>query len=303
MAIKNILITGSNGLLGQKLVHKLASNPNFNLLATSLGKNRISKINKFAYSELDITSKRAVQELFLSFKPDIVINTAAKTNVDACEKDKINCDKLNVDAVKHLIQACKQHNTMLIQLSTDFVFDGENGPYKEEDKPNPLSYYGKSKLKAEELIQKSNLINWAIVRTIIIYGTAENMSRTNVVLWAKSALEKGESIRVVNDQYRAPTLAEDLADACITIAEKKACGIFHVSGKETMSILQLVRKVADYYGLNKNAVHAIKSNQLNQAAKRPPVTGFVLYKAINTLGYKPHSFDEGLQIMDEQLNN
>jgi dTDP-4-dehydrorhamnose reductase len=127
------------------------------------------------------------------------------------------------------------------------------------------------------------------------------MSRSNVVLWAKSALEKGDKINVVDDQFRSPTLAEDLAMGCFLIAEKEATGIYNLSGKDTMSILELVQTVADFYGLDKSLINPIKSNTLNQPAKRPPITGFILDKAKNELGYNPHSFLEGLQILDSQL--
>jgi dTDP-4-dehydrorhamnose reductase len=149
-------------------------------------------------------------------------------------------------------------------------------------------------------LQKSN-ISWAILRTIIVYGIVDNMSRSNVVLWAKGALEKGQPINVVDDQFRSPTLAEDLADACISASDKSAKGIFHVSGKDIMSILELVYRVADFWKLDKSIVKPIKSDTLNQAAKRPPRTGFILNKAYRELDYKPHSFEEGLKILDEQL--
>ncbi|OFY93109.1 MAG: NAD(P)-dependent oxidoreductase, partial [Bacteroidetes bacterium RIFCSPLOWO2_12_FULL_31_6] len=199
-----------------------------------------------------------------------------------------------------LIDASGNYQTHLIHLSTDFVFDGENGPYKEEDKPNPLSYYGESKYEAEKLVQQSN-IKWSIVRTIIVYGVVEDMSRSNIVLWAKQALEKGNPLNIVNDQFRMPTLAEDLAQACWLIAEKSATGIYHICGKDLMNILELVNRVADFYGYDKTIISPIASTSLNQAAKRPPKTGFVLDKAIKELEYSPCSFEEGLGVVTEQL--
>tara|TARA_R110001592_G_scaffold58067_6_gene176309 strand:+ start:3726 stop:4628 length:903 start_codon:yes stop_codon:yes gene_type:complete len=295
-----ILITGSNGLLGQKLVKLLANKEGIELLATSKGNNRISNQSGYIYKSLDITNQLEVEAIFDEFKPDTVINTAAMTNVDACESDKELCWDLNVNAVKYMIAASKKHNTHLIHLSTDFVFDGEAGPYKETDEPSPLSYYGKSKYEAEKLLQASN-IKWAIARTIIVYGVAENMSRSNIVLWAKEALEKGNPLTIVDDQFRSPTLAEDLAMGCWLIAEKQAEGIYHLSGKDVMSIIDLVYAVADFYGLDKSIISPIKSSSLNQVAKRPPKTGFILDKAYNDLGYSPCSFEEGLAILDKQL--
>lgn len=297
-----ILITGSNGLLGQKLVKLLANKNDIEVLATSVGENRIRKISGFNYASLDITNKNEVEEVFSRFKPNVVINTAAMTNVDACEDKKEECWNLNVNAVKNLIVASEKYDTHLIHLSTDFVFDGENGPYKEEDKPNPLSYYGESKYEAEKLLQQSK-IKWSIVRTIIVYGVVEDMSRSNIVLWAKQALEKGNPLTIVNDQFRMPTLAEDLAYACWLIAEKSATGIYNICGKDFMSVLELVNRVADFYGYDKSIITPIASSSLNQAAKRPPKTGFVLDKAYKELEYSPCSFEEGLAIVTEQLKS
>ncbi len=231
------------------------------------------------------------------------------TNVDACETKREECWKLNVTAVQHLVdiiaaaqQKHKGFECHLIHLSTDFIFDGLKGSeYVETDIPNPQSYYALSKLESEKVLLQST-IKWAIARTIIVYGIVDNMSRSNIVLWAKDALSKGQKINVVDDQFRAPTLAEDLADGCILIADKGATGIYHLSGKETMSILELVYKVADCWHLDKSLVTPSKSDNLNQAAKRPPYTGFVIDKAKRELGYNPHSFAEGLELLKGMLS-
>lgn len=295
-----ILITGSNGLLGQKLVHKLSKDPEVELIATARGENRLSNKEGYTYKSLDITDEKAVAEAISKFKPDLLIHTAAMTNVDACEADKEGCDKLNVDAVKYIADACKANNVHLVHLSTDFIFDGEDGPYDEEAEPNPVSYYGESKLKAEEIVLKSGL-DAAILRTVLVYGIAEDMSRSNIALWAKGAMEKGQKINVVDDQFRSPTLAEDLADGCILAAKQKAKGIYNISGKDQLSVLEIVQQVADYWKLDKSLINPVSSKTLSQPAKRPPKTGFILDKAIRELGYNPHSFMEGLAVLDEQM--
>lgn len=297
-----ILITGSNGLLGQKLVYLLAGRPDVDLIATSKGPNRISRKDGYRYVSLDITSRDEVCQLVGVEKPDCIINTAAMTNVDACEKDPAACDKLNVDAVEYLIEAATPGKTHLVHLSTDFVFDGEQGPYSETDAPNPLSYYAHSKLKSEQLVLESGLPA-AIIRTIIIYGVVDDVQRSNLVLWTKSSLENKTHINVITDQFRSPTLAEDLADACAAAAFRKATGIYHVCGPEEDldSIINLAYKVADYFGLDKSYIRPVTSAELNQPAKRPPKTGFILSKARKDLGYKPHSFREGMGVVQQQL--
>ncbi|MDQ0969908.1 dTDP-4-dehydrorhamnose reductase [Flavobacterium sp. W4I14] len=298
--MKTILTTGSNGLLGQKLTEKILAEGRVKLVATSKGTNRYPVKDGYEYSEMDILDAVQVREVVERYSPDAIVHTAAMTNVDICEANKALCRQLNVDAVETLISICEEKNIQLIHLSTDFVFDGANGPYKEEDAVNPVSYYGESKVLAEELLKNSKA-NWAILRTILVYGITSDMSRSNIVLWAKEALAKASPINVVNDQWRMPTLAEDLAEACLLVVEKNAKGIYHVSGKDYMSIADLVRKVAHFWSLDQSFINEISSVSLNQTAKRPIRTGFVLDKTLKDLNYCPHSFEEGLAILDQQM--
>lgn len=296
-----ILITGSNGLLGQKLVDALRDDAEVELIATSRGDDRSPVSLGERYHALDITQRIEVDRVLDAERPDCVIHTAAMTNVDACEQDSAACRLQNVTATEHLARACKLIGAHLILLSTDFIFDGLAGPYAEGDEPAPLSIYGQSKLDAERAVMSAGLERWSIARTIIVYGVAPGLSRGNVVLWAKGALEKGQPIKVVDDQWRMPTLAEDLADGCIRIAKRKAGGIYHLCGPDGMSILELVERVAAFFRLDASIVTPVKSDTLGQPAKRPPRTGFVIDKARRELGYAPRGFEEGLAVVALQL--
>ncbi|SKB27730.1 dTDP-4-dehydrorhamnose reductase [Parapedobacter luteus] len=297
---KKILVTGSNGLLGQKITDLALADPAIDLIATSKGENRHPVKEGYSYIDLDILNEQRLREVVAEYRPDAIINTAAMTNVDACEQDPEGCRKLNVGAVAELASLSEAFGIHLIHLSTDFIFDGEEGPYAEDAIPNPLSLYGQSKLDAERIIQQSHS-KWAILRTILVYGVVADMSRSNIVLWAKGALEKGQPLKVVNDQWRMPTLAEDLAQACLLAATKEAEGLYHISGKDMFSIDELVAAVADFWGLDKSLISQVSSATLNQAAPRPKRTGFLLDKARTVLGYEPHSFSEGLAVVDRQL--
>lgn len=309
--MKTILITGSNGLLGQKLVYALlkrnAAGANWNIVATARGANRLKVQIGYTYAEMNIGDRDSVQSVLSQYKPQVVINTAAMTNVDACESARDEAELLNATSVRFMTEtltalqkADAAYKCHFIHLSTDFIFDGEDGPYDENAKPNPLSHYAATKLRGEEFAIQ-NEVKWSILRTIIVYGIADDMSRSNLVLWAKGALEKGQKINVVNDQFRSPTLAEDLAEGCILCAEKGAEGIFNISGEKTYSILDLVYMVADYWKLDKSLINPSSSVGINQPAKRPPRTGFIIDKAKRVLGYTPHSFEEGLAVLDAQL--
>ena len=298
--MKKVLITGANGLLGQKLVYGLKSRNDIELLATGMGQNRLIDQTNYSFQSLDITNEKEVNQTLKQFSPHVIINCAAMTNVDACELNQKQCWDVNVSGVKHLANAVAKLGTHFIHLSTDFVFDGEDGPYNENDIPNPLHYYAKSKLESEKIV-KENCSNWSIARTIIIYGITDNMSRSNLVLWAKGEIEKGNTINVVNDQFRSPTLAEDLAKGCISIMDKNAHGLFHLSGPTSYSILEMVYMVADFYNLDKSLINPVSSKSLNQPAKRPLVTGFDIRKAKKELNYNPVDFLAGIKIMDRQL--
>ncbi len=296
-----VLVTGSNGLLGQKLTDYYKTRKDVSLIATARGGDRYANPTGYTYQSLDITNEAEVNAVMAQYQPDVVINTAAMTNVDACESDQAGCDALNVEAVKYLVAACNKHNAHLVHLSTDFIFDGTHGPVTEDEQPRPLSYYGNSKLKAEQWVM-GNSKSWAILRTVLVYGVVTDMSRSNIVLWAKTNLEQRKTLNVVGDQFRTPTLAEDLAQGCVLAADKKAQGIYNISGKDFMSVFDLVYRVATYFELDRSLLNLSTSEGIKQPAKRPPITGFHIAKAVNELGYKPHSFEEGLALVAKQLS-
>ncbi len=298
--MKKILVTGSNGLLGQKLIEKLSKTENIEVIATARGENRLPFAENYEFVSLDITKKEEIESVFDTQKPDVVIHTAAMTNVDQCETEKDACWDLNVKAVEYLLEASKKHSSFFVHLSTDFIFDGKEGPYDENAEANPLSFYGWSKYAAEKLVINSD-IKWAIARTVLVYGIAHDMSRTNIILWVKNSLEQGKSINVVNDQWRTPTLAEDLADGCILIAQKEAEGIFNISGKDLLNPFQMAIMTADYFNLDKSLIIEVDGTKFTQPAKRPAKTGFILDKPIEVLGYNPKTFQEGIAFVAEQI--
>jgi len=300
--MKTVLVTGSNGLLGQKLTDLYATKQDVKLIATGRGENRHPLKSGYTYEVMDITNREQVFEVIVKHKPDCIIHGAAMTNVDACELDPEACQLQNVKSTQNLVDAIADIDCHFVFVSTDFIFDGTSGPYKEDDEPNPLSIYGQSKLDGERYVQ-SNCKRWAIARTVLVYGLVADMSRSNIVLWARESLANKKAINVVDDQFRSPTLAEDLAAGCKLIENQEAEGIFNISGKDQMSIYELVQRVANYFGLSMDTVSKIDSVSLNQPAKRPPITGFDLSKSNAELGYNPYSFDEGIRIIYEQYTN
>jgi dTDP-4-dehydrorhamnose reductase len=294
-----ILVTGSNGLLGQKLTGLLQDDKDIHLIATARGESAV-RIATGEYQRMDISKPENVESILRLTRPDVIINTAAMTQVDDCETQREACWQANVIAVENLVRCCASLHIHLVHVSTDFIFDGTRGPLDEQEVPNPVNYYGESKLAAEKVIQNSS-ISWAILRTVLVFGVTNDMSRSNIVLWVKKSLEQQKTIQVVNDQWRTPTLAEDLAQGCYLAAKKRAKGIYNISGKDFLSPYDIALRTAEYFKLDKSLIKPTDSRQFVQPAKRPLRTGFIIDKARKDLGYEPHSFEEGLQVLSAQL--
>jgi dTDP-4-dehydrorhamnose reductase len=289
-----VVITGSNGLLGQSLLQLLLKEKDtYEVYGFSRGENRSGR-EDFNYISIDLTNEENLKTSLQEIQPDFIINTAAMTQVDACENQKDACDLLNVSVVKWLSEISQKLNTHLIHISTDFIFDGKQGNYKETDEPNPLSYYGLSKLKSEEVLTNSK-IDFTILRTILVYGKVYDMSRSNIVLWVKQMLEQHKEITIVDDQFRTPTYVQDLAMACKISMDKKAKGIYNISSNELLSVFKIAQEIADVFDLDKNLIKPISTSTLNQTAPRPAKTGFDLSKTNKELEFYPKSFKEDLQ--------
>ena len=295
-----ILLTGSNGLLGQKLVARLHQEPGVELVATSRGANKLAAhFPAVRFVSLDVSSAAQVQRVLAREQPTHVIHTAAITNADECELHRAACWQHNVSAVHHLAAACATLAIHLTHLSTDFIFGGEAGPLAEDAVPAPVNFYGESKLAAEHVVQASRG-RWAIARTVLVYGVAHNYGRTNLVLWVRDSLRSGQRIKVVADQWRTPTLAEDLAEGCWLLARHTAQGIYHLSGDEFLTPYDLALRVAAQFNLDATLIERVDARTFSQAARRPARTGFLIDKARRELGYRPHSLAEGIALVSQQ---
>jgi dTDP-4-dehydrorhamnose reductase len=294
-----VLITGTNGLLGQHLIQQLLTATDWQIMGTGKGPCRlpVTQNERFIYHQLDITDGVAAFNFYLKTRPDIIIHAAAATQVDDCELHPVQCWNTNVTATRFLVEAAKKFLPFFIFVSTDFVFDGAAGPYTETDIPNPVNYYGSSKVTGEKEVLQSGL-DAAVVRTCLVYGHTHDGSRSNIISWVKNSLLQGKSIQVVNDQWRTPMLVQDLAKGILLIAQKRATGIFHISGNEMLTPYDMAMATAACYGLDVTLIEKVTANTFTQPAQRPPKTGFDISKAQAALGYQPHSFAEGLKIMD-----
>jgi dTDP-4-dehydrorhamnose reductase len=297
--MKRILICGSNGLLGQRLAMMLSTQTEYEVLNTSRNRSFVFDHRLFDYTQLDITKKSDVKSLVSSFHPTTIINAAAASDVDWCEQHREDAWKTNVVGVENLIEAARKVGARLIHISTDYVFDGTHGPYGENDKPNPISYYGKSKLASENAIRIAGIPH-TILRTIVLYGGGIGV-RDCFPLWVNKNLRAGKSIRCSEDQISNPTHVNDIAFAAIKGFELNRDGIYHICGAERVSRYQFAVRTAEIFGLDINHIQAVKSSELNQTAPRPLVTGFVTLKAQTELGLNPMDISQGLTLLKREL--
>ncbi|MBI4428081.1 MAG: dTDP-4-dehydrorhamnose reductase [Ignavibacteriales bacterium] len=297
--MKRILICGGNGLLGQRLSLLLSTQTEFEVLSTSHHRSYVFDSRLFDYTQLDITRKGDAKSLISSFQPDVIFNAAAATNVDWCESHRDEAWKVNVVGVENLIEGARKVGAKFIHVSTDYVFDGKHGPYKEDDPPNPISYYGKTKLAGENAIRISD-IPYALVRTIVVYGNMIG-KRGNFALWVINNLRSGQKIRCAEDQVSNPTYVGDLACALIRIFELNRGGIYHICGAEHLSRYHFAKRIADIFGLDGGLIQSVKTSELNQQAPRPLVSGFLTSKAEEELGWKPMDTTRGLTMLKQEL--
>jgi dTDP-4-dehydrorhamnose reductase len=292
-----VLVTGANGLLGQQLI-KVLLHKNYQVIATSRGESRLpfQSSDNYTYHEMDVANAMDTLSVMSLEKPDVVVHAAAMTQVDDCELRPQQCEKINVQGTSQILTDAETFSSHFIFISTDFVFDGEKGNYSEEEDTKPISLYGFSKLQAESMVQTST-IPFAIVRTCLVYGNLLKGTRSNIISWVKESLEQGKTIQVVSDQLRTPTYVEDLANGIALIIEKKATGIYHISGKDWLTPYDMAIKTANKFQLDISKIVKVDASTFKQPGRRPVKTGFVIEKARKELGYEPMSFDEGLNLM------
>jgi dTDP-4-dehydrorhamnose reductase len=282
-----VLVTGAGGLLGSKIV-ELAKD--YTVYKTHASHPFFSDSMK-----MDITNEAEVRQVFSQVTPNVVIHTAAETNVDKCENRREHAWKINAEGTRILAEACNKANAKMMYISTDYVFDGEKGLYTEEDEPNPVNYYGLTKLMGEKNVEK-HCENFAILRTSVLYGT--HPEKPNFVKWVIAALAQGTPLTVVEDHYNSPTLADNLAEAVIEAVKSRVRGVYHASGSERTSRYDLALRAAETFNFDATLVRPIRMSELKAwIAKRPKDSSLCADEIQREIGVKLLDVTQGLMEM------
>jgi dTDP-4-dehydrorhamnose reductase len=299
VSVKRVLVIGSNGLLGQKVTELLVRGSAYHIMLASQEDKPIRKLLTADYTQLDITSKKDVKRVVATCEPDVIVNAAAMTDVDACEKERDLAWRVNVVGVENIIDAAKKAGAKVIHVSTDYIFDGKAGPYDENARPEPLSHYGKSKLASENALRISEL-DYMIARTMVLYGYAPG-AKPNFALWLIQNLEGKMPVRVVDDQYGNPTLVDDLAYGIVSAIELNRSGIYNIAGRDILNRYEFALVLARVFDFDAGLITPIKTSILHQPAARPLKSGLVTLKAEVELGYRPSTAEQGLLVLKNQL--
>ncbi len=288
--MKTALVTGACGLLGQHLATQL--NNSYIVIAVDIGKNVFDKSGNIVFLKLDLTNHHNIKNIIDEYNPDLVYNCASFTDVDGCEKNRENAFKLNVGVVEGLLAAKAKR---LVHFSTDYVFNGNDGPYGEDDPTDPIGYYGETKLISENVILNSGG-NHLVVRTNVLFGRGINI-RPNFISWLIDNLKNGKPVKIVTDQFNNPTLADNLAEASIEAGRSDISGIINIAGASYLSRYEIAIKTASHFGLNESLITPVFTSELGQSAMRPLKGGLKIEKAKKLLDCRLMEFNKALNYL------
>ena len=288
------LVTGSAGLVGQQVVKDLSkSNQVFSCYNES----------KPEYGDsvkMDLKNYEMISSVLTEIKPDVVIHLGAMTGVDLCEKEKTSASEINTKATEIIAKECSKLNSFLVYVSTDYVFDGNFGMYKEDDVANPLGFYGKSKLEGEKAVQNFST-NWCIVRTSTPFGL--HPTKKSFPMWVIENLQKQKQIDVLIDQFTSPTYVPNLSRMLIEISERRITGIIHAAGASKISRYQMASVVSDKLNLDGTLLKQISMNKMKWVARRPKDSSLDVSRASSILNEKPQKIDQSLNLFIDEMKS
>jgi len=292
-----LLITGASGLYGSRLA-KLALKNQHEVYSVH---NQHSAENGVPI-QVDIANKNKLTEEFLKVKPEAIVHAASMTDVDKCEQNRELAYKVNVEGTKNVADAAKACKAFLLYISTDYVFDGEKGCYLETDLASPISYYGYTKLKAEEYV-KNTKGEFCIARPSVIYGATPAAGKINFALWVLNKLKNKEQANVFNDQWNSPTLNSSLAEMTLEAVEKRLSGTYNLSGATRITRCDFAQLLAKTFKLDASFLNPTSMKAFSAPAKRPKDSSLNTSKAEHTLKCKPLKVEDALLRLKTEMTN
>ncbi|MFX0149869.1 MAG: dTDP-4-dehydrorhamnose reductase [Candidatus Hodarchaeota archaeon] len=290
-----ILITGGSGLLGSKIA----------AIATRKGHEVYSgyKEHEVIHGvpiELDICNKQQVIKAFDRIKPQAVVHAAALTNVDKCEEDQKLAWRVNVEGTRSVLESSESHNAFFFYVSTDYVFSGEEGMYKELDRPDPINYYGLTKYEAENVVRDSP-IEWCVARPSVIYGSLQAAGKINFALWILNNLKQRKPIKIITNQWVSPTLNTNLAEMILEVIERRLIGLYHLAGATTLNRYEFASLIIEKFQYDKSLISPVKTDEMKWLAKRPRNTSLNVEKAVKILRVKPLKIHQALNKLKKEI--
>lgn len=285
-----LLISGGSGLLGSKVAEIALARGDAVYCGYAHNEPAIGSPVR-----LDLADDRGIHDLLDRLRPDAIVHSAALTDVDRCERERELAYQLNVEGTRAIAQACQDVGAFLVYISTDYVFDGVGGMYREDELTNPISYYGTSKLLGEQFC------HGCIARTCVIYGSQPASGKINFALWLIDRLRSGKQVSVVTDQFITPTLNTNLAGMVLEAADRRLAGIYHMAGATRISRYDFALQVADIFGLNADLILPSRMADLPWIARRPMDSSLDTSKASKMLANKPLGLAKSLQILRAEI--
>jgi len=294
---RSVLITGVNGLLGQNIVAEFSRDHEIHGLDLTPSIYTAPNIH---VSRLDLTDGPALENYIERIQPDRIIHTAAYTNVDKAEADHALAFAINADVPGNLARLAGKWDIPLVHISTDYVFSGLSGPYREDDSRDARGKYSESKLAGEQAVLDSGATH-AVIRPNVLYGHGQNLT-SSFVAWLINELAHDRPVRIVDDQYNNPTYARRLAQVIRLVFEKEAWDVWHFGSKEVVSRYHFALKIADTFGLSTALINAISTGELKQKAPRPMRSGLICEKIMHELGFPILTINEELALLKEEMD-
>lgn len=288
-----IVVTGANGLVGSRLCRHLAAGGH-EVFAWARGASR-AQLTGARFVSVDLTHADAVSQSLRETHPDVIINPAAMTDVDGCERDPVGAWQANVEAVATLARSARELGSHLLHVSTDYVFDGDAGPYDVDATPNPRGVYAITKYAGEQAVRALMPKGaWAIARTAVVYGWPST-GKNNFGSWLLTSLSSGKPVNLFNDQWISPSHAGNVSEMLAELAERKLPGTWHTAGADVLDRVAFGLRMAERFGFDAALIKPSRMVDVNLPSPRPAKSGLIVSRTAEALTHKPLSTAEALE--------